>query len=94
MPALLDQVLALLELLLLELASDKRSTVSIHAVGEVAAGHTGLASCEADELTVIHIRPFLHRSIAASSSFVLLAVTSACPPFFTRGFHRQGCRHL
>ena len=61
MPTLLDQVLALLKLLLPEIAGNQRAAVSIDAVGEVRAGHAGLVRFEADQLPLVNKLPLLHQ---------------------------------
>ena len=72
-------MLTLLELLLLEIAGNQRSAVAVHAISEVAAGHTGLASREAHQLPFIDECPLLHLCTTASSTSVLGAVTGVCP---------------
>ena len=61
MPALLGQMLALNQLLLTQAASHQGPAADVHAIGEVAAGHTGAATAKAFELFGLHVGPFLHR---------------------------------
>jgi hypothetical protein len=58
--ATLDQVIALLELLLTEVASNHRSAVSIHAIGEVLTSQADPGSFPVLQLPLIHKIPLLH----------------------------------
>ena len=62
MAAALDQVIALLELLLPEIAGHHRSAVGIHAIGEVLASQPDPGSFPVLQLFLIHKIPLLHRS--------------------------------
>ena len=79
MPALLGQVLALNQLLLTQAASDQGSAADVHAVGEVAAGHTGAVAAKAFELFGFHVGPLLHHCLRSSTPvLVALAVGWQC----------------
>ncbi len=56
-----DQVIALLELLLPEVAGHHRAAVSIGAIGKVLARQTDPGSLPALKLFLIHKLPLLHR---------------------------------
>ena len=60
MAAAFDQVIALLELLLPEVAGHHRSAVSIHATGEVLAGEADARPLPVLQLTLINKIPFRH----------------------------------
>lgn len=62
MATTLDQVIALLELLLPEVAGHHRSAVTVHAVGEVLASQADPGSFPVLKLFLIHKTPLLHRS--------------------------------
>ena len=55
-------MLALLELLLSELAAHKRVAVLVHSVGEVLAGHADPCSLPALKLQVVNESPLLQRN--------------------------------
>jgi hypothetical protein len=59
--AALDQVIALLELLLTEIAGNHRSAVGIHAIGEVLASQSDPGSLPVLQIPFIHKIPLLHR---------------------------------
>ena len=58
--ALLFQVLALLQLLLPEVAAQQGVAVLIHPIGEVLTGHADAGSFPALKLCIIDKGPFLH----------------------------------
>jgi len=58
--AALDQVIALLELLLTEIAGNHRSAVGIHAIGEVLASQADPGSLPVLQLPFIHKIPLVH----------------------------------
>ena len=62
MAAALDQVIALLELLLPEVARHHRSAMGIHAIGEVLTSQADPGSFPVLQLPLIHKIPLLHRS--------------------------------
>ena len=64
----LNQVIALLKLLLPEVASHQRSAVAIHAIGEVLASQADSSSLPALQLSHIHKIPFLHNPFCDSTS--------------------------
>ena len=61
MAAALDQMIALLELLLSEVAGHHRSAVAIHAIGEVLTSQADPGSFPVLQLSLIHKIPILHR---------------------------------
>ena len=65
MAAALDQVIALLELLLPEVAGRHRSAVAIQAIGEVLASQADPGSLPVLQLPLIHKIPFLHHPLSA-----------------------------
>ena len=68
MAAALDQMIALLELLLSEVAGHHCSAVAIHAIGEVLASQADSSSLPALQLSHIHKIPFLHSPFYDSTS--------------------------
>ena len=58
----LGEVLALLKLLLLKVASDDRVAVLIHFVGEVQAGHADVGTLPPLKLMLVNEVPLLHLS--------------------------------
>ena len=71
MAATLGQVIALLELLLPEIASHHRSAVSIHAICEVLASQADPGSLPVLQLPLIHEIPLLHRSSLLSTTVLI-----------------------
>ena len=63
MPATLEQMVSLLQLLLTEVASNHRSTASIHAVCEVLTGEADACPLPVLQLTLINEIPFLHGAV-------------------------------
>ncbi len=74
MAATLGQVIALLKLLLPEVAGHHRSAVGIHAVSEVLASQTDSGSLPVLKLFLIHKIPLLHRPPPSGSANVLTRV--------------------
>ncbi len=60
MAATLDQVIALLQLLLPEVAGHHRSAVAIHAIGEVLTGEADARTLPVLQLSLVNEIPFLH----------------------------------
>ena len=61
MAAALDQMIALLELLLPEVAGHHRPAVAIHAIGEVLTSQADPCSFPVLQLSIIYKIPILHR---------------------------------
>ena len=61
MAAALDQMIALLELLLSEVAGHHCPAVAIHAIGEVLTSQADPGSFPVPQLSLIHKIPILHR---------------------------------
>ena len=62
MAAAFDQVIALLELLLPEVAGHHRSAVATHAIGEVLTSQTDPGSFPVLKLPLVDKLPFPHRT--------------------------------
>ena len=67
MSAALGQVIALLELLLPEVAGHHGSAVPIDPVSEVLAGEADPGSLPVAKLTIVNVIPFLHHRLADST---------------------------
>ena len=63
MPAALEQMVSLLELLLTEVASNHRPAMGINSIGEVLASQTDPRALPVLQLTLVNEIPFLHGAV-------------------------------
>ncbi len=71
MATTLGQVIALLELLLPQVAGHHRSTGRIHSIGEVLAGQANPSPLPVLKLTCVDVLPLVH-SLLVNGIYVLL----------------------
>ena len=74
MSAALGQVIALLELLLAEIACHHRSAGSIHPVGEVLAGEANPSPFPVLKLPWVDVLPLVHSPLVNSTDVLLHSV--------------------
>ena len=71
MAAALDQMIALLELLLPEVAGHHRPAVAIHAIGEVLTSQADPCSFPVLQLTCVDVFPIVHDPLANGTDVLM-----------------------